>query len=239
MRVFFSGAKESRTPDLLHAMQALYQLSYNPEDAHKYRMNCCACQEYLEKKLLKFFDRHGFDNHVVIGAVHAVGLDAGDFVEHVEAFVELAEHRVAVSRARAALVVVEEVHVVAVDDEELAADAVRHGCLCPAEGTAHVGEAAVVLVADSRTRSLGCVAAGAVSAGEVATLDHEVLDDAVERGSVVLALLCKFNEVRGAFADEFFEKAEFHRAVVGFHDGDGFACLRFVELIKGHFGSMG
>ena len=28
---FFSGAKESRTPDLLHAMQALYQLSYNPE----------------------------------------------------------------------------------------------------------------------------------------------------------------------------------------------------------------
>ena len=31
MRVFFSGAKESRTPDLLHAMQALYQLSYNPE----------------------------------------------------------------------------------------------------------------------------------------------------------------------------------------------------------------
>ena len=40
----FSGAKESRTPDLLHAMQALYQLSYNPEDAHKYRMNKCTCQ---------------------------------------------------------------------------------------------------------------------------------------------------------------------------------------------------
>ena len=39
-----SGAKESRTPDLLHAMQALYQLSYNPEDAHKYRMNRCTCQ---------------------------------------------------------------------------------------------------------------------------------------------------------------------------------------------------
>lgn len=30
LRVFFSGAKEIRTPDLLHAMQALYQLSYNP-----------------------------------------------------------------------------------------------------------------------------------------------------------------------------------------------------------------
>lgn len=26
----FYGAKEIRTPDLLHAMQALYQLSYNP-----------------------------------------------------------------------------------------------------------------------------------------------------------------------------------------------------------------
>ena len=55
MRVFFSGAKESRTPDLLHAMQALYQLSYNPEDAHKYRMNYCACQGHFEKNLMKFF----------------------------------------------------------------------------------------------------------------------------------------------------------------------------------------
>ncbi len=27
---FFCGAKENRTPDLLHAMQALYQLSYSP-----------------------------------------------------------------------------------------------------------------------------------------------------------------------------------------------------------------
>ena len=133
---------------------------------------------------------------------------------------------------------VQEVDVVAVDDEELAADAVRHGCLRPTEGAAHVGEAWVVLVADGGTRSLSCVSAGAVSAGEIATLDHEVLDDAVERSAVVLALLGKFNEVRGAFADDFFEKAELHRAVVGFHDGDGFACLRFVELVKGHFDSL-
>ena len=28
---FRSGAKENRTPDLLHAMEALYQLSYSPE----------------------------------------------------------------------------------------------------------------------------------------------------------------------------------------------------------------
>ncbi len=49
-----SGAKESRTPDLLHAMQALYQLSYNPEDALKYRMNYCTCQGWMSKKM-KFF----------------------------------------------------------------------------------------------------------------------------------------------------------------------------------------
>ena len=28
----FCGAKESRTPDLLNAIQALYQLSYSPSD---------------------------------------------------------------------------------------------------------------------------------------------------------------------------------------------------------------
>ena len=52
----FSGAKESRTPDLLHAMQALYQLSYNPKDAHKYRMKCCTCQGNILKKM-KFFSK--------------------------------------------------------------------------------------------------------------------------------------------------------------------------------------
>ena len=235
----FSGAKESRTPDLLHAMQALYQLSYNPEDAHKYRMNRCTCQGWMSKKMkffstlptvyfLSLFDRDGFDNHVVVRAVHTVGIDTGDFVEHFETFIELAEYRVTVSRARTALFVVEEVDVVAVNDEELAADRVRHGSLCPAESAADVGETAVVLVADGGTRTLGGVATGAVSTGKVATLDHEVLDDAVERSAVVLALFCKFNEVCCTFADDFFEKAEFHGAMVGFHDGDGFACLRFV-----------
>ena len=186
---------------------------------------------------LCLLNRDAFDNHVIVRTVHAVGIDACDFVEHFETFVELSENGVAVSRARAALVVVQEMHVVAVDDEELAADAVRHGGLCPAEGAADVGEAAVVLVADGGTRSLCCVTAGAVSAGEVSALDHEVLDDAVERGAVVFALLGKIDEVRGAFTDEFFEKTEFHGAVVRFHDGDGFACLRFVELIKSHLGT--
>src|ERR1700734_4521946 len=30
----WSGAKRARTADLLHAMQALYQLSYSPDTAH-------------------------------------------------------------------------------------------------------------------------------------------------------------------------------------------------------------
>ena len=123
---------------------------------------------------------------------------------------------------------VEEVNVVAVNDEKLAADAVRHGCFCPAESATDVGEAAVVLVADCRTRTLCGVTACTVFAGEVATLDHEVFDDAVERCSIVLALLCKFNEVCCTFTDDFFEKTKLHRAVVCFHDGDCFACLRFV-----------
>ena len=185
-------------------------------------------------RLLSLLYRDAFDNHVVVGAVHAVGLHAGDFVEHFETFIELAKDRVAVSRARAALVVVEEVDAVAVNDKELAADAVRHGRLCPAEGSADVGEATVVLVANRGTRTLSRVTAGAVFAGEVAALDHEVLDDAVERCTVVLALLCKFNKVCCTFANDFFEKTELHRAEIGFHDGDGFACLRFVELVKGH-----
>ncbi len=52
--VLFSGAKESRTPDLLHAMQALYQLSYNPEGWRKYRIDIYPCQgkkkNFFQKK---------------------------------------------------------------------------------------------------------------------------------------------------------------------------------------------
>lgn len=183
---------------------------------------------------LSLFDFHGFDENVVIGAVHAVGLDAGDVVEDFEALVELAEHGVAVGRAGAALVVVEEVDVVTVDDEELAADGVRHGGLGPAEGAAHVGEARIVAVADGGARTLGGVATGTVAAGEVAALDHETGNDAMERGAVVLALLGELDEVRCAFADAIDENAEFHHAVVRCHDGDCFACLRFVQLVKSH-----
>ena len=65
------------------------------------------------------------------------------------------------------------------------------------------------------------------------TLDnHEVLDNAVERSSVILALLGEFNEVRGAFANDIFENAQLHGTVVCLHDGDGFTCFRFTQLIE-------
>ena len=42
------GGKQSRTADLLHAMQALYQLSYTPVYvAHFTAFNCCSVLKYL------------------------------------------------------------------------------------------------------------------------------------------------------------------------------------------------
>ena len=95
-----------------------------------------------------------------------------------------------------------------------------------------MGETRVILVANRGAGALGRVATRAVSTGKVTALDHEVLDNAVERGTVILALLGEFNKVRGTFADEFFKKAQLHGAVVGLHDGDGFACFGFAKLIK-------
>lgn len=49
LRVFFSGAKEIRTPDLLHAMQALYQLSYNPEGTPNIEKYCLVVKGWRKK----------------------------------------------------------------------------------------------------------------------------------------------------------------------------------------------
>ena len=221
-------------------MQALYQLSYNPEGRAKYRRTNLTCQGWVIKKVKFFydpmflclFDRNGFDNHVFVRGVAAVGLDASDFVENFETFVKLTEYRVAVSGAGANLVVVQEMHVVAVNNKELAADGVRHSGLCPAQSATHVGETRVILVANRGAGALGRVATRAVSTGKVTALDHEVLDNAVERSAVILALLGEFNEVCGAFANDIFENAQLHGAVVCLHDGDGFACFRFTQLIE-------
>ena len=181
---------------------------------------------------LNLLDGHGLNDYVVVRGIATVGLDACNFVQDLETLVELAEYGVAVGRAWAYLVVVQEMYVVAMDNEELATDGIGHGRLCPAKGAPHVGEARVVLVADGGARALGGVATGTVPVGEVATLDHEILDNTVEGGSIVLALLGQLDKVRGAFAYTFLEEAELHRSVVGFHDGDGFAGLGFVELVE-------
>gem|GEM_PF-2549770 len=48
----FGGDKRSRTADLLHAMQALYQLSYTPSDLERARI--IVMPPYLVKKVFNF-----------------------------------------------------------------------------------------------------------------------------------------------------------------------------------------
>ena len=40
-RLGLGGAEGTRTPDFLHAMQALFQLSYSPECHHQSDHSCC------------------------------------------------------------------------------------------------------------------------------------------------------------------------------------------------------
>ena len=47
--ILFYGAKEIRTPDLLHAMQALYQLSYNPEGTPNIEKYCLVVKGWRKK----------------------------------------------------------------------------------------------------------------------------------------------------------------------------------------------
>ena len=179
------------------------------------------------------FDGHGFDGDVFERCIATVGLDSCDFVENFETFIELAKNRVAFVLA-AVCRMVQEMDVVAMDNVELGTDGVGHHGLCPGKSTAHVGEARIVLVVDGGARAASCVATGTVAVGKVAALDHETRDNAVEGGAVVLALLCKFNEVGCAFANAFREEAELHNAEVCLHDGDSFACLGLIQLIKCH-----
>ena len=95
-----------------------------------------------------------------------------------------------------------------------------------------MGKAWVILVSNRGAGSLGRVAAGTVTVGEVAALNHETANNTVERSTVVLALLGEFNEVCGAFADDIFENAQFHSTMIGLHDCDSFACFGFSQLIE-------
>ena len=170
-----------------------------------------------EKVLGDRFNRYRFDKDVFVRIVLTVGANAGDIVQNIKTVKELAENGVAFCR---------------VNDEELASDGMRHHGLCPAESTAQVGEAFVVLVADGRIWTLCCMATRAVPAGKVTALNHETLDDAVERSAVVFALLGKFDEIRSAFANDFREEACAHFTVIRLDDGDRFSAFWEVKLIE-------
>jgi hypothetical protein len=49
----FGGAKRDRTAHLLHAMQALYQLSYSPEEGAYLNGVCIPSQAFLTKYFKK------------------------------------------------------------------------------------------------------------------------------------------------------------------------------------------
>ena len=51
----FSGAKETRTPDPLHAMQVLYQLSYGPKNADEVLSLSLSCRSLQRQLPLQTF----------------------------------------------------------------------------------------------------------------------------------------------------------------------------------------
>jgi hypothetical protein len=133
-----------------------------------------------------FLDGHGRHRHVLVSGLvgHGHGLD---LVDHLHAGHDLAEHRVAVAVARVGLV---EEGVVLHVDEELCRGGIGVHRAGHREGAAHVGQAAAAFQRDRR--------AGGLLAHvrlHPATLDHEVLDHAVEDGAVVVAGLDVLDEV--------------------------------------------
>ena len=144
-----------------------------------------------------------------------------DFFGYIHAFVDLAEWRVAAVQEFGAAFVG--------DDEKLAAN--RDGCAGFGHGecAVEVAVCGVDFVGQIGVGAFGAVAAGAVFVGEVAALDHEIFDDAVE-GRVVIFVGCgQFHKVGGQ-AWNVVEEADFDCAKVCFHDGDFVTRFGSVEL---------
>src|SRR5881296_3021302 len=119
-------------------------------------------------------DDHVLDGYVGVTAAFS-GLDLFDFVDHVPAFHDLAEHAVAPALG-AGRRVIQEVIVLEVD-EELARGRMRLGGARHGYGIAIVLEAVAGLVLDGLLSRLL-----AHSGFEAAALDHESVDDAVKHG---------------------------------------------------------
>lgn len=117
-----------------------------------------------------------------------VAFDEGDFVGDVEAFRNVPEYGVFIIQK----VIVDGV------DEELAPIGIGAG-VGHGEGATVVFEIGVEDIIDLITGAFVAVAARSVGAFEVAALDHEVGDDAMEYGAVVFFLFGEFDEVGGDF----------------------------------------
>mmetsp|Transcript_8227 Transcript_8227/g.23432 ORF Transcript_8227/g.23432 Transcript_8227/m.23432 type:complete len:254 (-) Transcript_8227:1069-1830(-) len=118
------------------------------------------------------------DEHLGGGAVVGAGLRALDLPHDVHALHDLAEDDV----------LVVEVRRLGGGDEELAAVGVLAGVGHGQQPRLVVLEGEVLVL---EARAVDALAAGAVPVGEVAALDHEVGDDAVERAALVAHALAR------------------------------------------------
>ncbi len=90
------GADRDRTDDLLHAMQALFQLSYGPENrlTNLHRNLVLARKKFGRSEVLSL-SLHNRETERFAGGEAGRGSEEGDFFEGVESF--LVENRIAAS----------------------------------------------------------------------------------------------------------------------------------------------
>lgn len=143
-----------------------------------------------------FVDQDGLgDDDGFQGFVAAIFRTAGDFIDDVHAFKDF---------AKGGILAIQE-QIVGVADEELAAGGIRMHAAGHGNDAAFMAEGIIESIAaefafDGIARSTGADAIG------VAALDHEALDDAVERQAIIKAFrdeICEvFRGVGGGFVIE-------------------------------------
>ena len=128
------------------------------------------------------------DDDVLEGLVVGVGVDALDLVDDIHPLDDLSEDGVCVGGAGVLLV---EVSVVVGVDEELASSGVGTAGVGHGNETGLVGVALAELIVD------GVSGSAHTGTGGVSSLDHEVADDPVEDGVVIISGFCEFYKVSG------------------------------------------